>query len=61
MREAHPNVDLADPRTVVEMAILDVRPKNMERGIVEAILIGKSEEGGSILQLIESLSGGELQ
>ena len=45
MSEAHPGIDLADPKEVIEMTIIDHRAKNMERGIAEAILIGKTEEG----------------
>ena len=43
IREYHPNADLARPESLVEMRVIDHRPKNMERGICEAILIEEME------------------
>ena len=39
IREYHPDADLTNPGETVKMKIIDCRPKNMERGICEAILI----------------------
>ena len=48
IREAHPEVD-TDRQDIIEMTILQHRPKNMERGIAEAILIEEMEQNrGSI-------------
>ena len=43
IREAHPEVDMTR-QDLIEMSILQHRPKNMERGIAEAILIEELEQ-----------------
>ena len=42
-REAHPEIDPGLPN-IVEMRVMQHRPKNLERGIAEAILIEEVEE-----------------
>ena len=44
IRQEHPEVDVSHPESLIEMSIIDQRPKNMERGIAEAVLIDKVEK-----------------
>ena len=44
IRDAHPLAEFTNTSNLIQMRILDTRPKNMERGIAEAVRIEEAED-----------------